>query len=480
LGDADGFITVWNVADARHLGTIAPPEKHQGAVCGLSFRPDGELLVSASADGTVRLWNTQRETPVLEATLTGHGGKVTSVAFLPGGEMVASGGVDGTVRLWVADRASRADELYAYAQSGWYALDSKSQMAWGGGAGFLTLPGTSLVHAWRTDGAKAWPAAWRERGQWFAAGLIDPAAGDGLAGSAEAALVGRSYHLARLRARQMNLLGLKPPSVPGPVPPGTKFTNGEGAEMIWCPPGKVQMGSPEGEEGRFDDETPHQVTLTYGFWMARTEATQALFQEVTGLDRGSAPGSGPQHPAESLSWDEAVDFCRRLTDRERARGTIPPGYEYRLPTSVQWEYAARAGKPTAFSFGNEVSQLHRYGNFNDKSGGWNKQADESQDDGEKYTAPVGKYLPNPWGLHDMHGNVWEWCLDHSPPANEMKPYAKEPRTDPPADSEGALRVNRGGGYGDPARSCRSACRFAAVPGSRFNVLGLRPALVPFR
>ena len=480
LGDADGFITVWNVADARHLGTIAPPEKHQGAVCGLSFRPDGELLVSASADGTVRLWNTERETPVLEATLTGHGGEVTSVAFLPGGEMVASGGVDGTVRLWVADRASRADELYSYALSGWYKLDSKSQMAWGGGAGFLTLPGTSLVHAWRTDGAKAWPAAWREKGQWFAGGLIDPAAGDGLAGSAEAALAGRSYHLARLRARQMSLLGLKPPSVPGPVPPGTKFTNGEGAEMIWCPPGKFQMGSPETEEGRFSDETPHQVTLTYGYWMARTEVTQALFQEVTGLDRGSAVGSGPQHPAESLTWAEAVDFCRRLTDRERARGTIPPGYEYRLPTSVQWEYAARAGKETAFSFGDKAAELSRYGNFNDKSGGWNNQADETQDDGEKYTAPVGKYLPNPWGLHDMHGNVWEWCLDHSPPVNEMKPYAKEPRTDPPADSEGAHRVDRGGGYNSPARDCRSAYRDADDPGNRLHILGLRPALVPFR
>jgi sulfatase modifying factor 1 len=480
LGDAEGFVTVWNVSDARHLGTIAPPEKHLGAVRSLSFRPDGQALASASTDGTVRLWNTAKETPVLEATLTGHDGAVTAVAFLPGGEIVASGGEDRTMRLWVAERDSRVDDLYAFARAGWYVRNADGHIPWGGGSGFLTLPAESLVAAWGTDGAKIWVERWREKGQSFSAGLIDPAAGDGLAASAQAALSGRTYHLARLRARQMELLGLNPPAVPGPVVPGTKFTNGEGAEMIWCPPGTFQMGSPETEEGRFDGETPHQVTLTYGFWMARTEVTQALFLEVTGEKRGSAVGSGPQHPADSLTWDEAVDFCRRLTDRERARGTIPPGYEYRLPTSVQWEYAARAGKSTAFSFGDDASQLHRYGNFNDKSGGWNNNQDETQDDGEKYTAPVGKYLPNPWGLHDMHGNVWEWCLDHSPPFTEMKPYAKEPRTDPPADSGGAHRVDRGGGCFNPAGSCRSAYRSASDPGYRYFDLGFRPALVPFR
>ncbi len=241
------------------------------------------------------------------------------------------------------------------------------------------------------------------------------------------------------------------------------------------------MGSPETEKERYSFETQHKVILTQGFWLGQYEVTQAEWTAVMGSNPSSYLSSGPQAPVENISWLEAVGFCKRLTDRERARGTLPPGWEYALPTEAQWEYACRAGTTTAYSFGDEQALLHRHGNYNDISGnfiGRNTQ----HDDGFKYTASVGSYRekeskPNAWGFYDMHGNVQEWSADALDP--NAADYGADAATDP-LGTQGAHRVFRGGGLHDSARGCRLAGRNGSVPTGRNSGLGLRPSVVPSR
>jgi formylglycine-generating enzyme required for sulfatase activity len=252
------------------------------------------------------------------------------------------------------------------------------------------------------------------------------------------------------------------------------YQNGEGIEMIWVEPGTFQMGSQEDEEGRFNYETRHKVTLTQGFWLAKTELTQAQWKAVMGNNPSTYASSGLQAPVENISWEEAIDYCRRLTDLERARGVIPPGWEYTLPTEAQWEYACRAGSETGYSFGNDPAELHKYGNYNDLSGNFVGN-DAAHDDGNKFTALVGSYLPNEWGFHDMHGNVAEWCRDIIDPSG---PDYSEFGVVDPLGAFGSLSVFRGGGFNGPMQSCRSAFRIAVPPKSLSHNIGFRPALSP--
>jgi formylglycine-generating enzyme required for sulfatase activity len=247
---------------------------------------------------------------------------------------------------------------------------------------------------------------------------------------------------------------------------GSSFQNTEGIDMIWCSAGSFQMGSPWSEKGRFDNETQHKVTLTQGYWLAKTELTQAQWQSVMGSNPSEFASSGLTAPVENISWEEAMEYCRRLTVTERVRGAsaIPPGWEYSLPTEAQWEYACRAGSKDAYSFGNDPAELDKYGNYYVGA------------DGRQKTAPVGTYADNKWGFFDMHGNVNEWCRDAAD-ENGVRAYAAADAEDP-LGSIGSHRVNRGGGFNDPARYCGSAIRDADPPSNRSNYLGFRPALVP--
>jgi formylglycine-generating enzyme required for sulfatase activity len=472
LGDAEGMISVWNVADAQKIDAIATPERHEKPVSALDYRADGRRLISGSEDGTLRLWNSERDVPVLLATLTGHAGPVTVVRYLPGGQLVASGGADGTVRLWtVEEEKGQTTDWHAYVNEvnqvnqAWYQLNKAQEFVWKQGSGFLPLPETSIVAQWRSGTEPPRPDAWAQ---------------PGLLAAFEAAQKAGRFHEARLRARQMTWLGLQAPQVAFEVNPGEAFDNGEGAKMLWCKPGTFTMGDTEQWDAK-----PHEVTLTEGYWLARTEVTQAVYEAVMGTNPSTNAPIGPQAPVENLSWFEAEAFCQRLTDRERARGTIPPGWEYRLPTEAQWEYACRAGTTTAYSFGDEVEKLHLFGNYNDKSGGAVGYAnpETEHDDGHGYTAPVGSFGENPWGFLDMHGNVFEWCLDsvaRAGPDSEGNYDDGVARVDPVYRfaGQGAHRVGRGGGFGDASAFCRSGFRLAYQPTYRISGLGFRPALVP--
>jgi formylglycine-generating enzyme required for sulfatase activity len=161
-------------------------------------------------------------------------------------------------------------------------------------------------------------------------------------------------------------------------------------------------------------------------------------------------------PVVCVSWNDARAFGEWLTKREREAGRLPEGLVYRLPTEAEWEYACRAGSAGAWCFGDEMAVFGDYGCFAKNSGG--------------RTSPVGQRKPNAWGIHDMHGNIWEWCQDW------YETYASNPATDPSGPGEGSYRVYRGGGWGDPAGFCRSAVRGFYVPAFRFDGLGFRLAM----
>jgi formylglycine-generating enzyme required for sulfatase activity len=223
------------------------------------------------------------------------------------------------------------------------------------------------------------------------------------------------------------------------------------------------MGSPPNETNRYLDEVRHTVTLTQGFWMSGHEVTQGEYQTVM----GSNPSlfRGDTLPVEQVSWGDAVLYSQKLTARERATGRLPDGWEYRLPTETQWEYACRAGTSTAMAFGNSISSTQA--NFNG-SYPYNGGAK-----GPYIGNPsaVMNYAPNVWGLSDMHGNVVEWCLDW---------YGTYPSTgvqDPQGPPSGIYRVIRGGSWRSPGQFCRSAYRFRVYPTFRSYELGFRIVLV---
>lgn len=230
------------------------------------------------------------------------------------------------------------------------------------------------------------------------------------------------------------------------------------AGMVWIEPGTFVMGSPATEQGRDSDEGPQTtVTISRGFWLGQYEVTQREYLAVMGNNPSSFT-EDLNRPVEGVSWYDATNYCGKLTGQERQAGRLPDGYEYRLPTEAQWEYACRAGTTTRFSHGDDVgyTQLGQYA--------WYSGNSSSQ------THAVGQRAANPWGLYDMHGNVWEWCADW---------YGSYPggSVPDPTGSSGSYRVLRGGSWTTFGRNCRSAIRVSFNPSYRVSNLGFRFALV---
>ncbi len=225
--------------------------------------------------------------------------------------------------------------------------------------------------------------------------------------------------------------------------------------LVWIQPGRFLLGSPEHERNRYPDEGPqHEVSIDNGFWMSKYEVTQSEFERVMGANPSRASGR-PNAPVESVSWIDASTYCLRLTERAKANGELPDGYEYRLPTEAEWEYACRAGTETAFHFGDDESDLSLYGWWAENSG----------------ASPfeVGLLRPNDWGLYDMHGNVFEWCYSkyEAYPGGEIRNLKLD------------YRVIRGGAFICPSEIVRSACRFESAPMTSASWLtGFRVALGP--
>jgi hypothetical protein len=217
--------------------------------------------------------------------------------------------------------------------------------------------------------------------------------------------------------------------------------------FAFCPAGSFTMGSPSAEDGRSIYENQVSVTLSKAFWMAKTEVTQAQWRAVMGTDPSNFKGD--ELPVECVSWEDAQEFIKKVNDS----GVLPESWKIALPTQAQWEYACRAGETGPYS-GGTIEQVAWYdGNSGNK------------------THAVGTKKSNAWGLHDMHGNVWEWCAD-------WYDDSLSGGTDPYGRSSGVNRVYRGGSGNVYAANCRSASQNGNFPGDRNCYLGFRPALVP--
>lgn len=240
-----------------------------------------------------------------------------------------------------------------------------------------------------------------------------------------------------------------------PLPKGVQM------ESVWIEPGTFTRGSPSSESRREKDEGPqHEVTISRGFWLGKYEVTQEQWEAVL-VTRPWAGWScvqaNPRCPAVCISWDDVQQLVGRLNV------DAGPGV-YRLPTEAEWEYACRAGTTTRWSFGEDERDLGDYAWYYGNA--WNAEL--------QYAQPVGTKLPNPWGLFDMHGNVWEWCQD------AYASYPSAAVVDDPAvlGASGSYRVFRGGSFGSFARSTRSAFRRRGTPDDRYVGMGVRLLRTP--
>ena len=226
------------------------------------------------------------------------------------------------------------------------------------------------------------------------------------------------------------------------------FTNSYGMKFVWIPPGNFMMGSPKDEKERRADETQHKVTLTKGFYMGVYTVTQEQWQEVMGKNPSHFKGE-KNLPVDSVSWNDCQEFIKKLREKDKK--------PYRLPSEAEWEFACRAGTTTPFHFGETIStDQANYNGEIGKNGVFRQK-----------TTPVGSFPANAFGLHDMHGNVWQWCQDW------YGEYPQKDVVDPQGPEKGQIRVLRGGSWFDFPEICRSACRFWDEPGCRFDRFGLR-------
>jgi formylglycine-generating enzyme required for sulfatase activity len=282
-----------------------------------------------------------------------------------------------------------------------------------------------------------------------------------------------------------------------PAQKSVELGDGLKLEMVLIPAGSFVMGDDEGS----DDEKPvHKVLITKQFYLGKHEVTVEQFRrfiEATGYATDAEKATGFQgafgwnrdtnefkmnadyswrntgfsqsdtHPVVNVSWNDATEFCKWLSAKH--------GKSYRLPTEAEWEYACRAGTTTRYSHGDDPEGLAKTGNVADAA--FEAQFPELKGeiragDGYAYTSPAGSFLPNLFGLYDMHGNVWEWCADWY----DAEYYAKSPASDPGGPVTGEERAYRGGGWFNCARGFRSASRSAGPPENRHLTLGFRVAM----
>lgn len=293
------------------------------------------------------------------------------------------------------------------------------------------------------------------------------------------------------------------------------LSNNATLEMAWIPPGTFIMGSPASELFHKADEGPQiQITLTKGFWLGKTMVTIGQWKSVMGLDvRGqlgkmlhddtlhdlggkkqavrdfmrfscdAGPGQYLANEDENLpmyfvSWNDAMEFCKILNERERAAGHLPEGYEFNLPTEAQWEYACRAGTTDA-TYAGSLVVAGRHSPVLDNIAWYDANSpDDYTGNGFNVSGrkggprPVAQKQPNTWGLYDMEGGIWEWCRDW------YGSYRGGSLADPSGSATGTDRVNRGGSFGSGAGDERSANRAKNPPAEASAYRGFRLALCP--
>ena len=267
-------------------------------------------------------------------------------------------------------------------------------------------------------------------------------------------------------------------------------------ELIWVEPGTFMMGSPEDESGRKFNENQHQVTLTQGYYLGKHEVTQAQYKWVMGalpdrFAKDDKQNKGDNFPVGGADWNDAMAFCKKLTEMERKAGRLPKGMSFQLPTEAEWEYACKAGTTTIYSWGNHPDQSKANFGHGFKVG----------KDFVDQVKTVGQYEANPWGFHDMHGNVYEWCNDTATfavptrPGHHEMPYPKGPVKDPQGHQGNSVhyqffdgkahklgpgvvnsKIQRGGSWMSGASAIRSAYRHSHPLYDKVDYKGFRVSL----
>jgi formylglycine-generating enzyme required for sulfatase activity len=267
----------------------------------------------------------------------------------------------------------------------------------------------------------------------------------------------------------------EPPENPSP---GEEWINGAGMVFCWCPAGSFVMGDDTASLPDLADNQPVEVTLSRGFWMGKYEVTQREYKRLRNRDCRDPLTAHPNAPFHNINASGAADFCKTLTEQERKSGRLSGNWTYALPTEAEWEYACRAGSSTPFAFGPDFSQLAEFGNVADASLSRDdssiQYANTDLDDGiGGAMAIVGSYRPNAWGLHDMHGNVAEWCQDRY---QSQLPGGVDPMVDIKSD----YHVIRGGAWCSMPHYCASGFRNEARSNDTRNYIGFRVLLKEVR
>ena len=227
------------------------------------------------------------------------------------------------------------------------------------------------------------------------------------------------------------------------------FTNTMGMEFVLIPDGKFTIAWTEEEVSK-----QKVVTISKPFYLGKYEVTQEQWVAVMGTGINPSNNQGRTNPVEHVSWNDVQEFVKKLNEKEGVK-------QYRLPTEAEWEHAARAGTDTEYFFGNDPAALGEYAWFSQNS--------------NDTTHPVGEKKPNPWGLYDIYGNVWEWVQDWYSREDWFQEGAV---TDPAGPERGSHRVIRGGSWSYGAEDCRSADRYYNAPDDRYHDLGFRLAFSP--
>ncbi len=261
-------------------------------------------------------------------------------------------------------------------------------------------------------------------------------------------------------------------------------------KLVYVAPGSFMMGSPSNEKHRNSNEIQHRVMISQGYWIGKYEVTQNEYQEI--MDNNPSRFKNGRNPVEQVSWYDAVEFCKRLTEREHRVGRLPFGYEYRLPTEAEWEYAARGGNKNRgkkYSGSNNIDRIawhhENSGDSNCKYSCWkiantlkmNKKLKmDTTLNNNNRPHKVGTKSCNELGIYDMSGNVWEWCLDHCDYFTRVITDTYRNGVIDPVCRKGTYRVIRGGSWFNFPRFCRVSLRRKLSPSFTFNFQGFRIAV----
>lgn len=417
-GSADKTARIWQVAEGKLLSTLTKPE---AGVTDSKFSPDGKAILTTSSDSKAYLWET--ETGNLISTLEGHQSDIVKGDFSPDGKLIITSSYDKTVGIW-----ERATGKFMVSLIGHK----------GSVVGVFGNKGGKVLSASEDKAAKIWRLEVESRLPGEISVIVKEKVPMYLK---EGRLIAKEQPLQTTKAEE------KAAEKPGENLYIEDLGNGIKIVMVKIAAGEFEMGSPTTEKERGGDETLHKVKITNNFYLGKYEVTQAQWKAVATLPVinirlriDPSRFKGDNLPVEQVNWEEVVEFCARLSKTT--------GKEYRLPTEAEWEYAARAGSKSEYPE-----------NLDDVA--WYEK------NSDKKTNPVGEKRVNAWGLYDIYGNIYEWCSDW------YGDYPSVSVIDPSGANSGSNRVSRGGGWGSPAASCRSARRSYDIPDTRKSNLGFR-------